>query len=173
MPRTASSSCRTSLSIAGGQFLHAVRDRQDRFLSNGDQSASRTWDIFSPKVGMLWDVDPTWQVFGNISRSAEVPTFDANTFATPASSNVDAQTATTYEIGTRGRRPDLTWDLSLYRAEHQERVAVPEDIAVQPLHRRERGPHGASGRRGRARRRVPQVGLRPGRPLLVQRRLHL
>ena len=103
--------------IAGGQFLHAVRNQQDRFLSNGDQSGRRSWDILSPKVGALWDVDPTWQVFGNISRSAEVPTFDANTFTSPVSSNVDAQTATTYEIGTRGRRPDVTWDLSLYRAE--------------------------------------------------------
>jgi iron complex outermembrane recepter protein len=103
--------------IAGGQFTHAVRDQQDRFLSNGDQSGRRSFDIFSPKIGLLWDVDPTWQAFGNISRSGEVPTFDVNTFATPASSNVNAQTATTYEIGTRGRRPDLTWDVSLYRAE--------------------------------------------------------
>ena len=86
--------------------------------ADGDQSGRRTWDIFSPKVGVLWDVDPKWQVFGNISRSAEVPTFDANTFTfTPASTNVNAQTATTYEIGTRGRRPDITWDVSLYRAE--------------------------------------------------------
>ena len=52
----------------------------------------------------------------NISRSAEVPTFDANTFATPASTTLAAQTATTYEIGTRGRRPDFTWDIALYRA---------------------------------------------------------
>ena len=103
--------------IAGGQFMHAVRDQQDRFLSDGDQSGRRTWDIFSPKIGVLWDVDPTWQVFGNISRSAEVPTFDANKFTSPVTSNVDAQTATTYEIGTRGRRPDITWDLALYRAE--------------------------------------------------------
>ena len=103
--------------VSGGQFMHAVRDQQDRFLFNGDQSGRRTWDILSPRVGMLWDIDPTSQVFGNISRSAEVPSFDANTFASPASSNVDAQTATTYEIGTRGRKPDFTWDLSLYRAE--------------------------------------------------------
>lgn len=102
--------------VAGGQFLYAVRDQQDRFLSDGNQSGRRSWEIFTPKAGLLWDVDPAWQVFGNISRSAEVPTFDVNTFATPASSNVDAQTATTYEIGTRGRRPDLTWDVSLYRA---------------------------------------------------------
>ncbi len=102
--------------VAGAQFLHAVRDREDRFLSNGDQSGSRTYNIFSPKVGVLWDVEPTWQVFANISRSGEVPTFDTNTFASPASSNVDAQTATTYEIGTRGRTPRFVWDLSLYRA---------------------------------------------------------
>jgi iron complex outermembrane recepter protein len=105
--------------VAGAQFLHAVRDRQDQFLSDGDQTYRRTWDILSPKVGVLWDVDRSWQVFGNISRSAEVPTFDAATFTTFAATLpiVDAQTATTYEIGTRGRRPDFTWDIALYRAE--------------------------------------------------------
>jgi iron complex outermembrane receptor protein len=102
--------------VTGGQFLYATRDRTDRFLSDGDRSGSRTYDIFSPKVGLLWDVTPAWQVFANISRSAEVPTFDANTFATPASTALAAQTATTYEIGTRGRRPDFTWDIALYRA---------------------------------------------------------
>lgn len=107
--------------IAGGQFLHAVRDREDRFLDDKiDHSIGRSWSIFSPKIGVLWDVDPTWQVFANASRSAEVPTFDSQTFgisAAPPSDTVDAQTATTYEIGTRGRRPDFTWDIAVYRAE--------------------------------------------------------
>jgi iron complex outermembrane receptor protein len=103
--------------IVGGQFLYAVRDRKDRFLSDGNQSGRRNYAIFTPKVGLLWDVDPTWQVFANISRSAEVPTFDVNTFASLASSTVNAQTATTYEIGTRGRRPDFTWDIAFYHAE--------------------------------------------------------
>ena len=103
--------------VAGGQFLHAVRDREDRFLTDGDQSGRRAFSIFTPKIGLLWDVDATWQVFGNVSRSAEVPTFDANTFMTSASSSLKAQTATTYEIGTRGRRPDITWDIAFYRAE--------------------------------------------------------
>jgi iron complex outermembrane receptor protein len=103
--------------IAGTQFLHAERDRRDRFLANGDQSGNRSFDIWSPKVGLLWDVDPAWQVFANISRSAEVPSFGENSFATAALSSIRAQTATTYEIGTRGRRPDFTWDLALYRAD--------------------------------------------------------
>jgi len=108
--------------VAGTQFLHAVRDREDRFLTNGNQSGRRTFDILSPKIGLLWDVDPAWQVFGNISRSAEVPSFGENSFATVALSNIRAQTATTYEIGTRGRRPDVTWDLAIYRAEIRDEL---------------------------------------------------
>ncbi|HTU09753.1 MAG TPA: TonB-dependent receptor [Allosphingosinicella sp.] len=103
--------------IAGMQFLHASRDRRDRFLSNGDQSGARSYDLWSPRAGLLWDVDPNWQVFANVSRGAEVPTYDSNSFATPASSNVRAQRATTYEIGTRGRRGGIGWDLAVYRSE--------------------------------------------------------
>jgi len=103
--------------IAAGQFLHAVRDQEDRLLADGDQSGRRSWEIFSPRVGVLWDIAPAWQAFANVSRSAEVPTYDANTFSSPISSDVDAQIATTYEIGTRGRQRDFTWDLAVYHAD--------------------------------------------------------
>lgn len=103
--------------IVGATLQHASRERRDRFTSDGNQSGRRTYDHFSPKVGVLWDIDATWQAFANVSRSAEVPTFDANTFSSLISSNIEAQTATTYEIGTRGERKNSRWELSLYRAE--------------------------------------------------------
>jgi len=34
-----------------------------------------------------------------------------------------AKTATTYEIGTRGRRPDVTWDLAFYHADISNELA--------------------------------------------------
>lgn len=102
--------------VAGVRYLHAVRERRDRFLANGNQSGRRSYGIYSPKIGLLWDVDESWQIFANISRSAEVPTYDVNTFSTPASSTIDAQRATTFEAGTRGNRADLTWDVAVYRA---------------------------------------------------------
>jgi iron complex outermembrane recepter protein len=114
--------------VAGVQFTHAVREQRDRFFDDPvwdaqpDDSGRREFNLWSPKFGVLWDVDPSWQVFANISRSAEVPTFDVNTFTSPASSSVDAQRATTYEIGTRGRRPNFTWDVSLYRAEIRDEL---------------------------------------------------
>jgi len=111
--------------IAGAQYLFAVRDQQVNFSLNGDKTGRSSFSLFSPKGGLLWDVDPTWQVFANISRSAEVPSFGesvAPSFQNPNYPtipffDIKAQTATTYEIGTRGRRPDLTWELTGYRAE--------------------------------------------------------
>jgi len=106
--------------IAGTQFLYASRNRQDRFLANGDQSGATEFRIWSPKAGLLWQVDPTWQVYGNISRSAEVPSFGESSIGPGIPfipfTSIRPQIATTYEIGTRMRRPDYAWELTLYRA---------------------------------------------------------
>jgi iron complex outermembrane receptor protein len=100
--------------IGGTQFLYATRDREARF---GSKSGSTEFNLWSPKGGLLWDIDPTWQAFANISRSAEVPSFGESS-AAPAIPFwlIQPQIATTYEIGTRGKRPDLTWELTGYRA---------------------------------------------------------
>jgi iron complex outermembrane receptor protein len=116
--------------VAGTQYLYAVRDQQVNFSLNGDVPGRSTFSIWSPKVGALWDVDPNWQVFANISRSAEVPSFGESvapnflntTFPRIPFFDIKAQTATTYEIGTRGRRPDVTWDVALYRAEIRDEL---------------------------------------------------
>ena len=100
--------------IVGVQYLHASREREDRFLANGDQSGRREFDLWSPKFGVLWDVAREALVFANISRSAEVPSYDANVIAAV---NLEAQRATTYEVGTRGEAAGIGWDLALYRSE--------------------------------------------------------
>lgn len=103
--------------VAGLQYLNASRDRRDRFLVDGDQSGNKDYDLWSPKFGVLWDVGADWQLFANISRSAEIPSYDANIFTSPANAELRAQRATTYEVGTRGSSGALAWDLALYRAE--------------------------------------------------------
>jgi iron complex outermembrane receptor protein len=104
--------------IGGTQFLHATRDREAHF---GSTSGSTEFNLWSPKTGLLWDIDPAWQAFANISRSAEVPSFGESAtgpgIPTIPFTSIRPQRATTYEIGTRGKRPDVTWDLAAYRAE--------------------------------------------------------
>lgn len=109
--------------IAGTQFLHATRAREDRFLGDGDQSGRTSFDLWSPKAGLLWNVDPTWQVFANVSRSAEVPSFgESSAAASIPWTSIRPQRATTYEIGTRGNRPDLQWELTAYRAQIRDEL---------------------------------------------------
>lgn len=105
--------------ITGMQYLHAERKRTDLF--NGPlpptRSGEKSYDFFNPKLGVLWQVSPKWQVYGNVSRSAEPPTFGDMSFAT--SNDLDRlkpQRATTFEIGTRGEAGDFGWDAALYHA---------------------------------------------------------
>ena len=108
---------RPGLALIGGvQFLHATRKRNDRFDDATDTSGENDYTFINPKVGLLWQAAPDWQVFGNLSRSGEAPTFGELNFTNAALSDTEAQTATTLEIGTRGRVRDLTWDLAVYRA---------------------------------------------------------
>lgn len=102
--------------VAGFQYLHAKRSRDVLFTTVGDVAGEDTFDVFSPKLGMIWDVTPSTQMFANISKSAEIPSFGENTVGSIPFTAVE-QDAVTYEIGTRGRLPNFNWDVSLYRAD--------------------------------------------------------
>ncbi|MGE4221604.1 MAG: TonB-dependent receptor family protein [Alphaproteobacteria bacterium] len=101
--------------VAGAQYVQARRRRADRFPDATDSSGENDYNFLNPKLGVLWQVDPGWQLFANLSRSGEAPTFGELNFANVALADTRAQKATTYEIGTRGRRPDYRWDLAAYR----------------------------------------------------------
>jgi len=107
--------------IAGTQFLYATRNRQVRVFGNGIQPGSTEFNLWSPKAGLLWDIDPTWQAYANISRSAEVPSFGESSNGSGGTAilpftSIRPQIATTYEIGTRMKRPDYAWEITAYRA---------------------------------------------------------
>ena len=60
----------------GLQYERAVRARRDRL--NAARTGRLTFDSYTPKLGLLWDVDAGTQVFANVSRSAEAPSYDVN-----------------------------------------------------------------------------------------------
>ncbi len=105
--------------VAGAQYLYAVREQAVNFTTEGDLPGRADYSIFSPKVGLLWDIAPKAQVYANVSRSGEAPSFGEGNGAAPAIPfyEIKAQTATTFEIGTRAHRADYTWDFSIYRSD--------------------------------------------------------
>lgn len=103
--------------ILGGHYTHAIRSLEDRFLSDGEDGDRRSYREFSPRLGLLWESDPSWQAFLNLSRAAEVPTFaELNPTADPGFADLATQKSVTAEIGARGRADGLIWSVSLYRA---------------------------------------------------------
>ena len=130
--------------VAGTQYLFAVRDQFVNFSTNGDVSGRSTFSLWSPKIGLLWNIDPTWQAYGNISRSAEVPSFGESVcpnFLNPTFPNIPfflikPQTATTYEIGTRVRRPESpgSWSaIAPISAMNCSASTAPSAIAMSPI----------------------------------------
>lgn len=102
--------------IAGLQFVHGHRALDNRLRPVA--SDARNYDEWAPKLGLLWSASEKVQVYANVSRSAEIPTF-SELVQQPVVGFVPLapQTAWTAELGTRGEHGPLTWDVSLYRSQ--------------------------------------------------------
>jgi len=122
--------------VAGGTYGTADRDYQSYRLpgvaSSFDLSAHRDFDWFAPRVGVLWQAGENAQVFANLTKSVEPPNFSA--FSPSAAAGfqpIVPQTAWTGEVGARGRKGSLAWDLAVYRAELKHELL---SFVVDPTH---------------------------------------
>lgn len=116
--------------INGLQWTHAKRTADDQFLSDGDASYQRRYTQFSPKTGLLWQAADNVQLYGNLSRAFEPPTF-SETSPTRA---LEAQESTTLEVGTRGVAKGVRWDISAYYSRlNKEFVSYQLDPMVPGL----------------------------------------
>jgi iron complex outermembrane receptor protein len=106
--------------VAGGTWGQAERDYRS-FAIPGTTAfnldATRTYNWFAPRVGVLWEFAGGDQAFANLTRSVEPPNFSALSPTNAGLADLQAQSAWTAEVGTRGRRGAFAWDISLYRAE--------------------------------------------------------
>jgi iron complex outermembrane receptor protein len=103
--------------VAGGSWGRAERDFVNNL--NHARDASKDYDWFAPRVGVLWEGEGGEQVFANLTRSVEPPNFSALVQSGTATAFVPLkpQEAWTAEAGARGRRGSFTWDVAVYRAE--------------------------------------------------------
>ncbi|MEE2850004.1 MAG: TonB-dependent receptor [Pseudomonadota bacterium] len=101
--------------IAGGTWGRAERDVDNRLVPAN--SAQRDYDWFAPRVGLLWEQPDGSQIYANVTKSVEAPTF-LELVQTPVPQFVDLeqQEAWTAEIGARGQRGAFRYDIALYRS---------------------------------------------------------
>jgi iron complex outermembrane receptor protein len=119
--------------LAGARWDYSKRTVEDFFLGNGDQSAERVFDPVSPRVGLLLYLPSIGgSVFANASHTVEPPLLlELSSFGNPGGFiDLDAQRAWQYEVGARGRRELLQWELSLFDIELRDEIL---NINVQPF----------------------------------------
>lgn len=103
--------------IAGGVLTKSERQQRTTYnMAPVDILGEADFEEFSPKFGALYELTSDIQFYGNYSRSAELPGF-SELAQVAAFVPVEAQTAWTAEIGTRGRAGIASWDVSLYSAD--------------------------------------------------------
>ncbi|AXK38032.1 TonB-dependent receptor family protein [Crenobacter cavernae] len=106
--------------IVGAQWSEARRRLNDGYVPAGQADASfdQTYHGFSPKLGLLHELDSGVQLYANGSKSFEPPSLsEMSNFVINA--GLKPQTAKTVEIGSRGRMETalpVEWDVSLYDA---------------------------------------------------------
>jgi len=106
--------------IGGGTWGRATRDyrsiRVPGVATTFDLAARTDYDWLAPRIGLLWESGDGAQTFANLTRSVEPPNFGALSPTGAGLAPVVPQEAWTAEVGTRGRRGPLTWDITAYRA---------------------------------------------------------
>jgi iron complex outermembrane receptor protein len=103
--------------VVGAQATDASRKLDVQYTTQGDKGFDRSYNGFSPKIGARYELSPNMQLFTNLSRSFEAPSFgEMSTTLTTVTANLKPQTATTFEVGSRGQAKNLQWDATYYYA---------------------------------------------------------
>ncbi len=107
-------------------------------VESSDSSLDQDFFGFNPRIGLIYNLTKNNQLFFNLSRSYEPPTFDELINLSGGNPNLspntieavelDEQTATTFELGTRGRFDRFIWDLSLYHSIVKDEILTTADV---------------------------------------------
>ena len=108
--------------VTGASAAHNQRRSQSTFGPTPNYDLG--YDRVMPKLGFRWDARRL-QVYANMSGSYEPPSFSETLTANTARR---AQTAISWELGTRGHHGPVRWDATLYHADlRHELLALDHD----------------------------------------------
>ncbi|MEH6358052.1 MAG: TonB-dependent receptor [Pseudomonadales bacterium] len=80
--------------------------------NTGDDSYTADHHGINPKLGISHQFGPKQYVFANIARSTGLPS--STDLGTNSSTILDEQSAWTFELGTKGKRYKLDWDITYF-----------------------------------------------------------
>ena len=110
---------------------------EDKFFSDGDDSATRTLDEVSPMIGILYSPSELASFYATISTAFEAPT--TTQLANPSGTggfnpNVDPQLATNYEVGVKGILAERNfYELTLFSIDVEDEL-IPFEVGGRDIY---------------------------------------
>jgi len=96
------------------QGSYALRDIEQTFPTSALQN--ERYIGFNPRIGLRYDMAYEQQIFANLSRSFDPPTWSDMVGNNPGFTTLKAQKATAAEIGTRSLIGNLHWQAAYYHS---------------------------------------------------------
>ncbi len=120
--------------IAGARFDYNKLAADDNFTADGDESGAQTLNAFNPSLGVSYDLDVA-RIFTNVSTSFETPAL-SELSANPSGAQgfneeLEAQKATTYELGFKGVRNRLRYQVTGFYVETRDEL-IPFELEAFP-----------------------------------------
>jgi iron complex outermembrane receptor protein len=89
----------------------------------------KTFNLFSPKLGITYELNRLLNLYGVIAQSGQVPS-ESEIQSNP---KLDAATARNVEVGLKGRSQNWTFDLAIYRTRVSDEIVsvLDEDLTTE------------------------------------------
>ncbi len=123
--------------VYGLQAVDAERDVTNIDAASGQERNPRAdYSDVNPRLGVIYDLDMSAQLFANVSRLFEAPTnFELEDDVRGNNETLDPMTGSVFEIGSRGRHAlgmgnSWHWDLALYYASISDEILSVDDPAA-------------------------------------------
>lgn len=114
--------------LASGRYDRVDFSVTDRLLDDGDASGSRMFDQLTVQGGISWQLLGRLGVFANVAQSYETPT--TTELSNPDGGllrDIDAQRATSYELGARTRGDRYRFEASVFYIDLYDELVSAED----------------------------------------------
>ena len=112
---------------AGVRYSDYSFELEDLFLSDGDDSGNRSFDRFTPRVGVNWSPVKDISLFANYSTAFQTPTVSELTSGGGTGFiNLNPEKIDNYEVGSRGNFSlfglPASFELTLFRMDIKDKI---------------------------------------------------
>ncbi len=104
----------------GGRFDDVQFQAADRLIADGDQSGVRSMSALSGTAGLAVEAHPALTAYASVGNGFEAPTTTELANQADGSDgfnrDLDPQRATQFEVGIRGKRGPVSYDVAVFQA---------------------------------------------------------